>query len=183
MHTHAILVIFFRWLHVTTACLVIGGTFLIRMLVPRALSVLPEEQRTQVFLRLRRGFKRLIHTSILFLVVSGICNSVWNWPAYHRIPGLAQPFWGTHVLLALGVFAILLKVLAGREAAPKQRGWMTINLILMAMLLAAAAGLKYVRDNHPRNSTNNSTSTDAPSGSALTPTAARAWRPDSPSTS
>jgi uncharacterized membrane protein len=183
MHTHAILVIFFRWLHVATACLVIGGTFLIRMFVPRALSVLPEEQRTQVYLRLRRAFKMLVHTSILFLLVSGTCNSVWNWPVYHRIPELAHPFFGTHVLLALCVFAILLKVLAGREAAPTDGRWMTINLILMAMLLAAAAGLKYVRDTHPRSSTNSSTSTDAPSGSALTPTAARAWRPDSPSTS
>lgn len=183
MPTHAILVIFVRWLHIATACALIGGTFFIRVLVPRGLSVLPDEQRTQVFLRLRRGYKMLVHTAILLLVISGICNSVWNWPAYHQIPELAQPFWGTHVLLALFVFAIALYVLAGPQPPSNYAKWIAINLILMALLLAAAGGLKYVRDAHARTSNSNSTSTDAPSGNALTPTAARAWRPASPITS
>jgi uncharacterized membrane protein SirB2 len=118
-----------------------------RLIVPRALAGVDPAVRKEIFLKLRRRFKMLIHTSILLLLVSGIYNSIGNWNAYNEIPALAQPLWGTHVLLALCIFAIALYVLAGKEPPPKHARWMAVNLALMAIILAVAASLKYVREN------------------------------------
>src|SRR5271165_5912447 len=49
--------IFSRWLHVVTACLVIGGVFIMRFLLPPAIAPLEAEARQGVFLRARHGFK------------------------------------------------------------------------------------------------------------------------------
>jgi len=81
------------------------------------------------------------------------------------------------VLLGAAIMGIALYVLAGKEPKKNRATWMAVNLLLMAATLGVAAALKYVRDNRPRPQPTpnmNSTSTAAPSGSALTPTAARA---------
>src|SRR5271170_1231726 len=126
-----ILPIFFRWLHVTTACVAIGGVFFMRIILPLGLAVLDPIPRKAAFLRLRRVFKMVIHTSILLLLVSGIYNSWANWSVYNQIPQLTQPLWGTHVLLALCIFTIALYVLAGVEPPAKHLKWMGLNLVLM----------------------------------------------------
>ena len=182
---HAEWTILFRWLHITAACLAVGGAFFMRILVPAGLRELEPEARRATFLRLRRLFKMVVHTCILLLLVSGVYNTLGNWPAYNQIPARAHPLWGVHVLLALMVFSIALYVLAGKEPPAGHAKWMAINLLLMAAAIGAAAALKYVRDNRPaaqRTSNSSSTSTVAPRGSALTPTAARACFPASPKT-
>ena len=60
-----------RWLHIIPACLAIGGAVFIRFILPVGLSVLETEQQKIVYLRCRRIFKMLIHTSILLLLLSG----------------------------------------------------------------------------------------------------------------
>jgi len=145
---HVTLSIFFRWLHVFTACVAIGGVFFMRLIVPIGLATLDPVPRKAAFLRLRRVFKMVIHTSILLLLVSGIYNSWANWDAYNQIPQQAQPLWGTHVLLALCIFAISLYVLAGVEPPARHAKLMAVNLVLMALLLAVAATLKYAREHH-----------------------------------
>jgi uncharacterized membrane protein len=141
-----LLAILFRWMHIAAAAVAIGGAFFMRILVPRALAGLEPAQREEIFLKLRRGFKMVIHTSILLLIVSGVYNTMGNWKAYNEIPALSQPLWGTHVLLALFIFSIALYVLAGKMPPAKHAHWMALNLLLMALTLAVAAGLKYVRD-------------------------------------
>jgi uncharacterized membrane protein len=144
---HALLVIFFRWLHVASATIAIGGVFFMRILVPIGLVQLEPNQREAVFLKLRRVFKMAIHSCILFLLISGIYNSMGNWAAYQQVPAASQPLWGTHVLLAAIIFAIALYVTAGAKPPKIHAKLMIVNLILMAITLAVAAGLKYVRDN------------------------------------
>jgi uncharacterized membrane protein len=143
------LIILFRWLHVTTACVAIGGAFMMRLIVPAGLKDLDPETRRATFLKLRRLFKMVVHTCILLLLISGIYNTIGNWPAYNQIPEQAHPMWGIHVLLGLAIFAIALYVLAGKEPPASHRGWMLVNLILMAAAIAAAGGVKYVRDHRP----------------------------------
>jgi len=140
------LAIVFRWLHIAAACLAIGGAFFIRVLLPRGLSQLEPEVRKATFLRLRRAFKRVVHSAILLLIISGIYNSMGNWNAYDQAGAAAHAWWGMHVLLATGVFAIALYVLMGKEPPAGHAKWMAVNLILMALLLVAAAGTKYVRE-------------------------------------
>lgn len=143
------LVVLFRWLHITAACLAVGGLFFMRIVVPVGLKGLPPEQRHETFLKLRRVFKMLIHTCILLLLVSGIYNSWSNWAIYNQVAETAQPLWGTHVLLALFIFAIALYVLAGKEPPRGHAQWAGINLLLMVATIAVAGALKYVRDHRP----------------------------------
>jgi uncharacterized membrane protein len=141
--------ILFRWLHIAAACVAVGGVFFMRLLVPAGLSQLEPETRRATFLRLRRLFKMVIHTCILLLLVSGIFNTLGNWAAYNQTPAAAQPLWGLHVLLAVSIFAIALYALTGKEPPARHATWMAVNLVLMALAVAAAGSLKYVRDHRP----------------------------------
>ena len=147
---HTILVIFFRWLHIFSACVAIGGVFFARVVLPLGLKVLEPEARHAAFLKMRRGFKMVIHPCMLCLIVSGVYNSMANWGIYHQIPEQAHPFWGTHVLLALGIFTVAIYMLAGKEPPVNHARWAVVNLILMALAVVTAGALKYVRDNRPR---------------------------------
>jgi len=139
--------ILFRWMHIAAACAAVGGVLFMGLIVPIGLRELDPEARAAAFLRMRRAFKMVIHSCITLLLISGIYNSMGNWKAYNEVPELAQPLWGTHVLLGLLIFTIALVVLAPKKPPASHRKWMIINLILMAATLAVAAGLKYVRDN------------------------------------
>ena len=143
------LIIFFRWLHVATACVALGGVFFMQIVFPIGLKTLDAESAHQMLLGTRRAFKRVIHPCILFLLVSGTYNAVLNWHAYTAAgPGLGHGLFGVHLLLALIVFAIALWLLAGAEPRSDHKKWLGVNLILMLLAVAAASTLKYVRE-HP----------------------------------
>ena len=58
-------------------------------------------------------------------------------------------FFGLHVLLAIAVFTISLILLAGKEPPLTHKKWMTVNLVLLMFVVAAASTLKWVRDHAP----------------------------------
>jgi uncharacterized membrane protein len=142
----AVLDILFRWLHVIAACLTIGGAFFIYVILPQGTQSLDAEQREGVFLRCRRGYKFVVHPSILIFLVTGVYNTMRNWSKYKLNPGAMHGLWGTHLLLALAVMAIALMLLAGREPTRSHRNLMRINLVLMFLTVAASSSLKWVRD-------------------------------------
>src|SRR5882724_2207622 len=102
----AVLGVFFRWLHIIPACLSIGGAFFMPVLLPIGLSVLPPDQPKAVFLKCRRGFKMVVHPSILLLLVSGTYNLMGNRARYHQAMPQSHMLLGIHVLLGLAVFTI-----------------------------------------------------------------------------
>jgi uncharacterized membrane protein len=149
----AFLTVLFRWLHIIPACLAIGGAVFMRLVLPVGLAALDDpQQRQAVFLRCRRVFKMLIHTCILLLLISGSYNAWRNWAAYHEAIPLSHAFFGLHVILALMVFGISIAVLMGKEPPASHRKLMAVNLVLLALLVAAGSTLKWVRDNTPKPS-------------------------------
>ena len=156
---NAFLVVFFRWLHIIPACLALGGVFFMRIILPAGLGVLPADQQKAVFLKCRRVFKMVVHTSILLFLISGIYNAIGNWSKYHQAIPLSHAFFGVHVLLALAVFTISLVLLAGKEPPAPHKQWMTINLVLLLLAVAAASSLKYVRDHVQQGNSSAATST------------------------
>jgi uncharacterized membrane protein len=139
-----------RILHVATAIVVVGGTFFIRcVLFPAAKQNLSDDAHA----RLRGGvmgtWKKIVHTGIVLFILTGGINyyrviaaeTHKGDPVYHAVLG-------TKIILALVIFFIA-SVLVGRAAAfegmrknaPK---WMTVNLIL-ATLIVAASGFLRVR--------------------------------------
>jgi heme A synthase len=124
-----------------------------RLVLPVGLAVLDDpQQRQRVFLRCRRVFKMVIHTCILLLLISGSYNAWRNWGAYHEAIPLSHAFFGLHVILALLVFGISIAVLMGHEPPASHRSLMAVNLILLALVVAAGSSLKWVRDTTPRPS-------------------------------
>src|SRR5216110_3002372 len=119
-----VLIVIFRWLHIIPAALAIGGL---------------------VFMRARRGFKIMLHASILFLIISGTINSIRYYPEYAARKPLAFALWHTHMTLAVLVFIISFWNLAGKQAPPSNRGAAMVNVILLLVLVALASTLSMVR--------------------------------------
>src|SRR4051795_11982683 len=158
MDAHAILVIFFRWLHVATACVALGGVFFIRVVFPIGLKVLEPEPARQMLLSTRRAFKMVVHGCILLLLISGTYNAIQNWQGYTAAgPGVGHGLFGVHLLLALTVFGIALWLLAGAEPPAHHKKWMGFNLVLLFLAIAAASTLKYVREHGKPSTSNQST--------------------------
>jgi uncharacterized membrane protein len=146
MDLHAATVVFFRWLHLAAACVAVGGAFFVRFVFTQGQKELDAQTAADVLIRTRRAFKMVIHSCILLLVISGSYNAVLNWPAYTAAgPGLGHGLFGLHLLLALLVFAIALWLLAG-EPKPTHRKWLTVNVVLMFLTIAAASTVKFARE-------------------------------------
>src|SRR5690349_9563054 len=147
----AVLDILFRYLHVVTACLAVGGAFFIRFLLPIGTRDLDAENKDFVLLRSRRAFKMVIHPAMLTFIVSGIYNSWRLFPQYKANPPMLHSLWGTHILIALIIFGISIYLLKGVEPPRKHRGWMKVNFVLMLLAVLVASSLKWAREHeNPR---------------------------------
>ncbi len=138
------LAVFSRWVHVMTACAVIGGLIFMRFIVPRGLGPLGEGDRRDAMLRMRRAFKILVHSAIVLFIASGTYNAYLAWDKYPR--GSGHAMFGVHVVLALMIFAIAIWLFLGEVVTAKHRRWMLINLLLLGCAVAAASSLKFLRE-------------------------------------
>jgi uncharacterized membrane protein len=141
-----VLVILSRWLHVVSACLVVGGVFFDRLVLPQGLAILEPEARLAVVLKTRRIFKMVIHSAILVLLLSGTFNGYMSLATYNLNPPLLHSLLGLHVLLALAAFALAIYVLAGARPPPSHRKLVTVNLVVLLLAVAAASTLKWARE-------------------------------------
>lgn len=142
---HPVLIVILRWLHIIPAAIAIGGTLFMRFVLPAAIRPLADDQQQEVFLRARRIFKIMLHASILFLIISGVINSIRFYPQYVQHRPLAIALWHTHMFLAVIVFVISFWNLAGKAPPASNRAAMTVNLILLLVLVAVSSTLQYVR--------------------------------------
>jgi hypothetical protein len=110
------------------------------------LAVLPPDQRDLAHLKIRRIFKMVIHSTILLLLLSGTFNTIVAWKKYKLNPMLMHPLWGTHLLLGLIAFSILIYLLAGPTPRASNRKLLTLNLIVLLATVAVASTLKWARD-------------------------------------
>jgi putative copper export protein len=147
----AVLVILSRWLHVIAATLAIGGTFFIRVILPLGLAQADAASRDAVFLRCRRAFKRVIHTCVLLLLLTGAFNTWRNWGDYRLDRPLMHALWGPHMLLGLTAMVIALLLLGPKEPPAWRRTGAMVNLIILLTTVLFASTLKYVHDRAIRN--------------------------------
>src|SRR4051812_12665243 len=110
-----ILIIVSRYLHVVSAILAIGGLFFMRVILPMGLAHADAASRDAVFLSCRRGFKMVIHTAVLLLLLTGVYNTYSNWEDYKLHTRLMHGLWGPHMLLGLIAMIIALVSLAPDE--------------------------------------------------------------------
>ena len=146
-----VLIILSRWLHVMSAILVIGGTFFMRVILPLGLAQADPASREAVFLRCRRVFKMLVHTCILFLILSGVFNTMRAWNDYRLNRPLMHGLWGPHVILGATAMVIALILLAPKQPPKWHKTGAAINLVILFMAVALASTLKYVHDQAVRD--------------------------------
>jgi uncharacterized membrane protein len=145
-----VLDVLFRYVHIVSACLAVGGAFFIRFILPVGSRDLDPQSKEFVFLRSRRAFKMVVHSAILAFLVSGTYNAIRLWPQYGVNHLLLHPLWGAHLFLALSVFTISIMLLRGVEPPRRHRGWMKVNVFLMLLTILAASTLKWARERENR---------------------------------
>ena len=153
MTAQMLLVFFSRWIHLTAACLLFGGAFFFYLIVPIATRLLDEQGRQAVFLKSRRGFKLIVHPMILLLLLSGTYNAIHNWSGYKTNMPTTHMLFGSHLLLGLIIFTILLVILAKREPIRSHRAWLRVTVVLLFLTVAAASGLKQAREHGQKSTT------------------------------
>src|SRR2546429_2256966 len=141
----AALIILSRWVHVMSAVLAIGGTFFMRVILPKGLAEADAASREAVFLRCRRIFKMLIHTCILLLILSGAFNSWLNWNDYRLNRPLMHGIWGPHMFLGLVAMAIAIALLPGKQPPRWHKTGPALNLGILFVAARAPSNLKFVR--------------------------------------
>lgn len=138
-----------RWLHVSSAVVGVGATILMRFVVLPALAQLPNGG--EVLDRIRPGVKKLIHSAMGLLILTGLYNylvvaapsvkklreaGVETMARYHMVIG-------TKIILALALFVIailLLKPVPSFHENRKQ--WLTVNTVLGLLILLLSAYLR-----------------------------------------
>lgn len=137
--------ILLRWLHVVSACLLVGAAFFYAM-TSRGASGPPDDGLDA---HATRVLKMLARAAILVLLATGIYNMLLNRAAYHQNLPLTHALLGSHALLALIILAALEIGLSTRRSKQARAAWMAIALVLMLLTVAVASSLKYARE-HPR---------------------------------
>jgi len=150
---NSVLIVILRWLHIIPAAIAIGGSIFMRFVLPAAIRPLPQEQGQEVFLRARRVFKIMVHASILFLILSGVINSIRFYPQYVQHRPVAIGLWHTHMFLAVIVFVISFWSLAGKQPPASHRAVGMVSVILLLLLVAVSSTLQYVRQTPAPSST------------------------------
>jgi uncharacterized membrane protein len=140
------LAIFVRWVHVITACVVIGSVFFLHFILPIGMRGLEPQASEAVFLRFRRRMKMVIHVGVLLFILSGAYNAYRAWHLYSRDPAVLHAIFGIHLLLALTAIALLMVAFAGREPRRIQPGLIRWALVAMILAVAAASTLKAGRE-------------------------------------
>jgi Ni,Fe-hydrogenase I cytochrome b subunit len=149
MDTPDIISLFTRWLHIASAVVGVGATVMMRFIILPVLERLPNGG--EVLAQIRPGFKRLVHSAIGLLLLTGLYNyvvvaipkvrvgreqGIETLARYHSVMGVK-------ILLALALFIIailLLKPVPALEA--NRKTWLSVNVVLGLLILLLAAYLR-----------------------------------------
>jgi hypothetical protein len=152
MDVGAFLAVFFRWLHIVAATVVIGGAFFMRFVLPAAMQSQDEAARNQTVTGCRAIFKRVVHGCIALLLLSGIYNSIRMFPQYAADPSVLHGLWAAHLLLALGAFGLSIWLFLGERPAAANNRWLAANLVLLVVVVAVGSALKSSRESRTTTS-------------------------------
>ena len=149
MDVNEVVAVFTRWLHVASAVVGIGGTVMMRFVVLPALERLPNGG--DVLQAIRPAFKRVIHSAIGLLLLTGFYNYLAvAIPAvraareagnealqrYHMVMG-------TKILLSLALFVIAILLLKPVPSFHENRkSWLSVNVVLGLLILLLGAYLR-----------------------------------------
>jgi uncharacterized membrane protein len=136
----------FRWLHVGTAIVLLGGSVFMRFVLMPAAEKLPSDAHETLRGHVRAVWKVFVHVGITLLLASGLYNYIAVMIPQHKGDGLYHALMGIKILLALAVF-FLAEALVGRAPAfeglrQKLKLWLGVVVLLGALIVAISGFLK-----------------------------------------
>ncbi len=149
----SLLVIASRWIHLASVIVAVGGTVFMRLIVhPTASQVLPPEVGSQFGPTLVRRWSRALHTCIALILITGIYNTVVQFPLHKGQP-IYHSLWGVKVILALFLFFIAIAIMGKSPAfeglRKKRPMWMGVNIALAAVIVLLSNLLRYIPPSTP----------------------------------
>src|ERR1700727_1835574 len=96
-----LLAVLFRWIHVGSAIVVLGGSVFLRFVLMPAADKLPEETHRTLRADLVRIWKRFVHAGIALFLISGFYNYALVTIPEHRGDGLYHALMGIKIIIAL----------------------------------------------------------------------------------
>jgi uncharacterized membrane protein len=130
-----------RWLHITSAVVVVGGVLYARFVIAPALALLPAQEQDTLSGAMAARYRSLLYLAMVFLAGTGLYNVVMN---LGRGP-LYQLLLGIKLLLVLHVFAVGLLIVKPKN--PKRSRQMTGLVISGLVILAISAVLRQLHLN------------------------------------
>jgi uncharacterized membrane protein len=150
-----LLVLIFRWLHIGTAIVVVGGTaFKLFVLIPAAKEI-ADDERQKLRAAVMKRWKWFVHLGVGLFLISGFFNYLWVQAPLHKGDKVYHMLMGMKILLALGVFA-LAEIMVGRsKLAEKMRQnapkFLAINLTLAVVIVLMSGYLRVRKWSAPVN--------------------------------
>jgi uncharacterized membrane protein len=130
-----------RWLHITSAVVVVGGVLYARFVIAPALATLPAPEQDALGAAMAARYRSLLYLAMVFLAGTGLYNTILN---VGRGP-LYQSLLGIKLLLVLHVFAVGLLIVKPKN--PKRSRQMTGLVISGLVILAISAMLRQLHLN------------------------------------
>lgn len=143
MDTDLLLSVLFRWIHVGTAIVLVGGTSFMKFVAGPVL----QGQSPELTNSIRSRWKKFVHGGIALLLLSGFIN-YFRAMSLHKGDGLYHGLIGTKIILAFVVF-FFASALVGRSAGTQKfrdnSGKWTAVVLLLSSLIIAMSGVVKVR--------------------------------------
>jgi uncharacterized membrane protein len=136
-----VLSVIMRWLHITSAVVVVGGVLYARFVIAPALATLAAQDQETLGGAMAARYRSLLYLAMVFLAGTGLYNVVMN---LGRGP-LYQLLLGIKLLLVLHVFAVGLLIVKPKN--PKRSRQMTGLVISGLVILAISAVLRQLHLN------------------------------------
>lgn len=143
----AVVALVFRWVHVLSAVLGIGGAMFVRLALIPAAATLEPAAHDQLREAVRAHWARWLHAAVGLLLVSGLVNFGLKVVKY-QLPPTYHMVFGIKFLLALAVMAIA-SILVGRSALAQkmrasQKFWLNVNLALAVTVICLSGYLRSI---------------------------------------
>jgi uncharacterized membrane protein len=136
----------FRFIHIFTAIVLLGGAVYLRFVLMPAAAELPEAEHDALRARTRAKWKRIVMVGILLLLVTGFYNYLQVQAPAHQGQSKYHMLMGIKILLAFAVF-FLASVLTGRAAKfegmrRNPSSWLLLLIVLAGSVVAIGSVLK-----------------------------------------
>lgn len=155
--------VLFRWIHIGSVIVLVGGTVFARFVLLPAAETLSAETHDALRGRVIGRWKFFVHTLIVLLLVSGfyalIVRVRSTIPLWHALIGVK-------ILLALFLFFIA-SVLVGRSKGlekirEQRKTWMAVIVAVAALVVMISGVLRYLPPKAPKPSAAAAVNAEAP---------------------